>query len=68
MTPLTAEDINSRTWERVRAHLLERIEQLRVENDSFSDHDTTTKRRGRIAELKELLTLGNQAQLRGDGQ
>ena len=65
---LTPEDTNSRTWERIRAHLLARINTLRVENDSLRDHDTTTLCRGRIKELKELLTLDNQAQPREDGQ
>lgn len=68
MTTLTHDDINSQTWERVSAHITARIKTLRVENDSFSDHEVTTKRRGRIAELKELLLLGSQPQQREPGQ
>jgi hypothetical protein len=64
MTPLhlTREDLRSKTWERMADEMRSRIDALRAENDSFSDHDTTTKRRGRIAELKEWLDLAQQAQ------
>ena len=61
---LTREDLNSKTWERFTEELNARIQALRVENDSFSDHDTTTKRRGRLAEAKEWLDLAPQAQRR----
>ena len=60
---LTREDFRSRTWEHLVEEMTARVEALRFENDSFSDHDTTTKRRGRIAELKEWLDLARQAQL-----
>lgn len=59
---LTREDLRSKTWERLTDDLRARIDVLRIENDSASDHDTTTKRRGRIAELKGLLDLAEQAQ------
>lgn len=59
---LTREDLRSKTWERLTEDLRERLNALRIENDSASDHDTTTKRRGRIAELKGLLDLAEQAQ------
>jgi hypothetical protein len=59
---LTREDLRSRTWENLVADMKARVQALRVENDSSSDHDTTTKRRGRIAELKEWLDLAQQAQ------
>lgn len=58
---LTREDLRSSTWARFEQDLQARIDALRVENDSFSDHETTTKRRGRIAELKEWLALASQA-------
>ena len=58
---LTREDLRSLTWERLVEDIKARVTELRVENDSSSDHDTTTKRRGRIAELKGLLALANQA-------
>lgn len=59
---LTREDLRSPTWERLTEDLRARLNALRIENDSASDHDTTTKRRGRIAELKGLLDLAEQAQ------
>lgn len=65
---LTPDDRNSKTWDRIAAHIAARIQELRVENDSFSDHEVTTKRRGRVAELKELLRLGDQPQPREPGQ
>lgn len=64
---LTREDLRSKTWERFTEDLRARIDALRAENDSFSDHDTTTKRRGRLAELKEWLALAQQALPREDG-
>lgn len=63
---LTREDLRSRTWEHLIAEMADRLAALRIENDSFSDHDTTTKRRGRIAELKEWLALAEQAQRSDD--
>ena len=62
-THLTPADFRSRAFENLIEELKHRIATLREENDSFSDHDTTTKRRGRIAELKEWLDLARQAQL-----
>lgn len=64
---LTREDLRSRTWEHLVEEMTARLEALRLENDSFSDHETTTKRRGRIAELKEWLALASQAQPRDAG-
>ena len=59
---LTREDLRSKTWERLTEDLRARLDALRIENDSFGDHDTTTKRRGRIAELKEWLALAELVQ------
>ena len=63
---LTPEDLRTRTWERFVEEMHARIATLREENDSFSDHDTTTKRRGRLAEVKEWLALAEQAQRSDD--
>ena len=49
-------DFETQTWQRLRALLTARLQQLREENDS-GDAEITAKRRGRIAELKELLAL-----------
>lgn len=66
ITHLTREDLGTPTWERLTLDLRMRLDALRIENDSASDHDTTTKRRGRIAELKGLLDLAEQAQRSAD--
>lgn len=68
LTPahITRDDLTSRTWERLTQEMQARLNALRIENDSFSDPETTTKRRGRIAELKEWLDLAPQAQRSAD--
>ena len=66
-THLTPADFRSRAFENLIEELKHRIATLREENDSFSDHDTTTKRRGRLAEAKEWLALVTQAQSREAG-
>lgn len=59
--PLLRSDFQSRTWDHFKEHLEARLQRLREENDS-GDADATAKRRGRIAEVKELLALGDEAQ------
>lgn len=64
---LTPEDIRSETWKRLAEHCRQRIQRLRELNDS-GDLETTTRRRGQIAELKSLLALdpnGPEAQRSG---
>ncbi len=56
-------DFDTPQWQRLRDHLTARLQQLREENDS-GDAESTAKRRGRIAEIKELLALGGKAQAR----
>lgn len=48
---------NSSTWLQLSAHLTERLEQLRRENDSDIDEIQTARKRGQIAELKAMLAL-----------
>jgi len=56
----TREDIQSPAFARLSAALEDRINHLRVENDSPQmDELKTARHRGRIAELKELLALVN---------
>jgi hypothetical protein len=59
---LTQDDFLTPTWHRIRALLAERLQEYRELNDS-GDADITAKRRGRIAELKDLLALDPKAQL-----
>lgn len=53
---LTHEDLYSPTWAKLRDYYTARLAHLREENDS-GDEPNTAKRRGRIAEVKELLAL-----------
>lgn len=54
-------DINSPTWKAIEAHLKARLVTLREKNDSEQlDLSATSKVRGQIAEVKELLALPNQ--------
>lgn len=59
---LTREDMRSTAWMHFIEDLQLRLQTLREENDSFSDEQTTAKRRGRIAEAKDMLDLAKQAQ------
>lgn len=62
----TRSDVHSRVWDNLLEDLTARLNELRVENDSFGDAETTAKRRGRIAELKEWLALAEQARSSDD--
>lgn len=65
---LTREDFRSRPFEHFEHDLALRLEQLREENDSSGDAETTAKRRGRIAEVKELLALIRQSRQAEDSR
>ena len=57
-------DVKTGTWERLTADLEARLQRLRIENDAAhptNDADATAKRRGRIAEILELLAFGREA-------
>lgn len=52
----TPSDINSSLWMRLRRHLEARRAELREQNDSMNlDEHKTCEKRGRIAEINELL-------------
>lgn len=55
---LTAADRGSETWRKLKAHLETRLATLRASNDNSLDERKTAKLRGRIAEVKYLLSLG----------
>jgi len=57
---LAIADVQSPTWAKVRDYLQQRLAQLREENDS-GDTEITTRRRGRIAEIKDMLALEEEA-------
>ena len=54
---LTREDCHTRAWKNFELDLRLRLQVLREQND-VGDADETAKRRGRIAELKELIAFG----------
>lgn len=54
-------DTNSDTWRAIRLHVDARLARLRQQNEGDLDPEKTAKLRGRIAELKELLTLAQPA-------
>lgn len=60
---LSEVDILSGTWQKLSAHLKERIELNRKKNDSDLDPIATAKLRARIKELQYLLSLAEQKQL-----
>lgn len=56
---LQPEDRASATWMRIREHLEKRLVQLREKNDKTMPDYETENLRGRIAEVKALISLGN---------
>lgn len=56
----TPEDFKSPTWVRLRELMNARLQEHREQND-FGDPESTARRRGQIAELKELLALEPKA-------
>lgn len=54
---LQPEDFTGQTWRRLRAELERRIAELRLSNDAEHDQTRTAAIRGRIAEVKRILSL-----------
>jgi hypothetical protein len=54
---LTDQERNSELWTKIKAHFEQRIQKHRASNDKTQAAEETEKLRGRIAELKYLLTL-----------
>lgn len=57
---LTIEERRSAFWQKLAEHCSDRLEVLRKENDGDKSELDTAKLRGRIAELKLLISLGNE--------
>lgn len=52
------EDFQSAAWKRFKRDLEARLAELRAQNDKLTnDENTTTAIRGRIAEVKRILSL-----------
>jgi hypothetical protein len=58
---LTQADIHSPVWNKLQEHLNARLLILRAKNDGNLSADETAKLRGRIAEIKNMIELGNLA-------
>ena len=54
---LTRDDLLGATWQRARAHLEKRRDELRAQLERDTAPEVTAKLRGRLAEIKELLAL-----------
>lgn len=70
ISKLERHEIDSPLWQRLKAHLEEEIRIQRTKNDGDHDAIRTADIRGRIAQLKALLALGNldPAQVADDGK
>ena len=55
---LTEQERHSAVWLKLQAHMEYRLASLRSQNDGDLTMDETIKLRGRVAQLKELLALG----------
>ena len=70
MTPerftLAAHDRTSPTWRSLEQHMTHRLASLRMQNDAPATPERTEHIRGRIAMLKEILTLGEEPRIPTD--
>lgn len=55
---LNEHDRGSATWGKLQKHFNERLDTLRKQNDGNLSPEGTAKLRGRIAELKRVIDLG----------
>lgn len=56
---LTESELNSPLWLKLKEHWEKRLQTLRAENDKSLNESDTTKLRGRIAEIKANIEIGN---------
>ena len=56
---LSRADRESPTWLKLKAHLETKLQSLREKNDVLLDEAHTARLRGRIAQVKECLALGD---------
>lgn len=57
MKVLKQGDEHSEVWRRLKAHIVERLEMLRLKNDGALNPEETARIRGQIAELKYIADL-----------
>lgn len=66
---LTDLERQSALWQKLAAHLSERLDAQRARNDGELSPEETHKLRGRIAQIKEILALAREpVQVDGDAQ
>lgn len=58
---LTIEERRSVLWRKLEEHCANRLEIVRKDNDADRSETDTARLRGRIAELKYLISLGNES-------
>ena len=56
---LNTHDLGSGVWTKIKQHMSARLAELREENDSSLTEIQTAKKRGHIAEVKYVLSLGD---------
>ena len=57
---LAAHERTSPVWQRLERHMQDRLATLRIQNDASATPERTADIRGRIAMLKELLSLADE--------
>lgn len=57
---LEPHEMQSALWQRLHAHMTERLDGLRRSNDGDLPMEETQRLRGRIAQLKEILALARE--------
>jgi hypothetical protein len=58
---MTPADRQSAVWLKLKEHYTQRLSLLRAQNDGNLDAEATAKIRGRIAECKQIMSLGQEA-------
>jgi len=53
-------ETQSALWTKLKAHMEDRLQVLREKNDGVLDADQTARVRGKIEQLKELLSAGEK--------
>ena len=61
---LSAGERSHPLWVRLEAYLKDHLEKLRLHNDRVLPEAETAEIRGRIAEVKRLINLGREPQIR----
>lgn len=59
---LTVQDLQSNTWGKIKTFYLQRLNDLRKQNDGEMDDRKRSRHGGRIAEVKAVLALDEDCQ------